>query len=191
MLQMSQSHPTLTPLGLFLRHFFHSPLSIESLSQGSCWCCGTKCNYIYRNLSGYAPVTVLTQQHRLRDREDVDKVFQEASLATGSSSEDIYFIDNYEHAKAEQSEAVDRAALSILDSALLSAERFIRISKQREKNEMDRDVVAGGNRFYLNFWLNVRQLNGCIMFAPNPSSIYRMFFTDKSRIWPKLPTSVL
>ena len=121
----------------------------------------------------------------------MDEIFREASWATGSSSEEIYFIQNYHHYKAEQSEAVDRAALDILDSALFSAERFIRISKQREKNEMERDVVAGGNRFYLNFWLNVRQLNGCIMFAPNPSSICRMFFTGKSRIWPELPTSFL
>ena len=136
-------------------------------------------------------MTVLTHLDRLKDKEDMDEIFREASWATGSSSEEIYFIQNYRNLKAEQSKAVDRAAFDILDSALLSAERFIRISKQREKNEMERDVVAGGNRFYLYFWLNVRQLNGCIMFAPNPSSICRMFFTDKSRIWPELPTSFL
>ena len=136
-------------------------------------------------------MTVLTHLDKLKDKEDMDEIFREASWATGSSSEETYFIQNYRNLKAEQSKAVDRAAFDILDSALLSAERFIRISKQREKNEMERDVVAGGNRFYLYFWLNVRQLNVCIMFAPNPSSICRMFFTDKSLIWPELPTSFL
>ena len=97
-------------------------------------------------------MTVITYLDKLKDKEDKDEAFDQASWATGSSSEKTYFIANYTHAKAEQSDNVDRAALDILDSVLLSAERFIRIRKQREKNKMERDVVAGGNRFYLSFW---------------------------------------
>lgn len=97
-------------------------------------------------------MTVLTHLDKLQDKEDMDEIFREASWATGSSSEKTYFIANYTHAKAKQSDAVDRAALDILDSVLLSAERFIRIRKQREKNKMEREIVAGGNRFYLSFW---------------------------------------
>ncbi|XP_058956292.2 uncharacterized protein [Pocillopora verrucosa] len=93
---------------------------------------------------GYAPVTVITYLDKLKDKEDKDEAFDQASWATGSSSEKTYFIANYTHAKAKQSDAVDRAALDILDSVLLSAERFIRIRKQREKNKMEREIVAGG-----------------------------------------------
>lgn len=96
-------------------------------------------------------MTVITYLDKLKDKDDKDEAFDQASWATGSSSEKTYFIANYTHAKAEQSDAVDRAALDILDSVLLSAERFIRIRKQREKNKMEREIVAGGNRFYLSF----------------------------------------
>ena len=91
-------------------------------------------------------MTVITYLDKLKDKEDKDEAFDQASWATGSSSEKTYFITNYTHAKDKKSDAVDRAALDILDSVLLSAERFIRIRKQREKNKMERDVVAGGNR---------------------------------------------
>ena len=47
----------------------------------------------------------------------------------------------------KQSLEVDRAALDILDSALLSAEGFIQIRKQLEKNRMEREAMAGGNNF--------------------------------------------
>ena len=97
-------------------------------------------------------MTVITYLDKLKDEKEKDDAFDQASWATGSPCEKTYFIANYTHAKAEQSDAVDRAALDILDSVLLSAERFIRIRKQREKNKMEREIVAGGNRFYLSFW---------------------------------------
>ena len=70
---------------------------------------------------------------------------------------------------SEQSFEVDRAALDILDSVLISAESFIRIHKQRERNQMEREAAAGGNIFQeldrqfketsLNKWFN--ELNIC------------------------------
>ena len=96
-------------------------------------------------------MTVITYLDKLKDKEDKDEAFDQASWATGSSSEKTYFIANYTHAKEKLSDTVDRAALDILDSVLLSAERFIRIRKQREKNKMEREIVAEGNRFYLSF----------------------------------------
>ena len=96
-------------------------------------------------------MTVVTCLDKLKDEKEKDDAFDQASWATGSSSEKTYFIANYTHAKDKKSDAVDRAALDILDSVLLSAERFIRIRKQREKNKMEREIVAGGNRFYLSF----------------------------------------
>ena len=97
--------------------------------------------------TGYAPVTVITNLDELRGKVDEDEAFAQASWATGSPRERTYFIANYIH-DAKRSLEVDRAALDILDSALLSAERFIRIRKQREKNRMEREAAAGGNIFY-------------------------------------------
>ena len=93
-------------------------------------------------------MTVITYLDKLKDKEDKDEAFDQASWATGSSSERTYFIANYVHVKTEQSFEVDRTALDILDSVLLSAERFIRIRKQREKNQMEREATAGGNIFF-------------------------------------------
>ncbi|KAJ7326044.1 hypothetical protein OS493_028768 [Desmophyllum pertusum] len=82
---------------------------------------------------GYAPVTVITYLDKLKDQGDKDEAFDQASWATGSSSQRTYFIANYNDVNAEQSFAVDRTALDILDSALLSAERFIENSQAARK----------------------------------------------------------
>ena len=92
-------------------------------------------------------MTVITYLDELKDKKDKDEAFDQASWATGSSSERTYFIANYVHVDTEQSFEVDRTALDILDSVLLSAESFIRISKQREKKRMEREAAAGGNIF--------------------------------------------
>ena len=91
-------------------------------------------------------MTVITYLDKLKTKDDKDEAFDQASWATGSSSERTYFIANYIH-DAKPSLEVDRAALDILDSALLSAEGFIQIRKQREKNRMEREAMAGGNIF--------------------------------------------
>ena len=67
-----------------------------------------------------------------------------ASRAIGSAIDRTFFIANYTHEKDEKSFVVERTALDILDFALLSAERFIRIKKQREKNQMQREVATAG-----------------------------------------------
>ena len=90
-------------------------------------------------------MTVITYLDKLKTKEDKDEAFDQASWATGSSSERTYFIANYLNDACKPSLEVDRAALDILDSALLSAERFIQIRKQREKSRMEREATAGGN----------------------------------------------
>ena len=89
-------------------------------------------------------MTVITYLDKLKDENDKENAFDMASWATGSSSERTYFIANYTHEKSEESIVVERTALDILDFALLSAERFIRIKKQREKNQMEREIADGG-----------------------------------------------
>ena len=101
-----------------------------------------KCLFVVS--AGYAPVTVITYLDTIKDDGDKDKAFDMASWATGSSSERTYFIANYTHGKSEESFVVERTALDVLEFALMSAERFIQIRKQREKNQMARNVAAGG-----------------------------------------------
>ena len=110
----------------------------------------TKYHFIF--LSGYAPVTVITfldelekeeqkeqkeqteqkkQEERKKRKEDA---FDRASSAAGSSSERTFFIANYTDEQKQTSVTVERTALDVLDFSLLSAERFIQIRKQKEKN---------------------------------------------------------
>ena len=96
---------------------------------------------------GYAPVTVITYLDKLKDDEDKSNAFDMASWAIGSSSERTFFISNYMHFNSDRCLTVDRTALDVLDFSLLSAERFIRIKKQQEKNQMEREIAAAGNFF--------------------------------------------
>ncbi len=90
-------------------------------------------------------MTVITYLDRLRTEEDKEKALNRARLTTGGPGERTYFIKNYTHNDNKTSFAVEQTALDILDSALFSAERFIRIRKQREKNQLEREAMAGGN----------------------------------------------
>lgn len=95
--------------------------------------------------NGYSPVTVITNMDRVRDDEETEKtIIDMATSAIGSSSDKIYFIVNDTHDTFERKEwhSTRRIALDILDSALTSAERFIQVRKQREKNQLERELVA-------------------------------------------------
>lgn len=106
---------------------------------------------------GYAPVTVITNLDQLKHKEDEDEAFDQAIKATGSSSNSTYFIANYAEDAVEQSLEVDRVALDILDSALISAEKFIQIRKQREKNRMEREAMARGAETVKQFFSRLQK----------------------------------
>ena len=95
----------------------------------------------------------------MKDKEDKDEAFDQASEAYGSSSERTFFITNYTHAEVEGSFEADQTALDILDSVLLSAERFIRIRKQREKNQIERKTMVRGKRFPKFYRINLGKIN--------------------------------
>ena len=79
-------------------------------------------------------------------KEDQDAVFNMGQRTTGSSTQTTHFITSYtsydEHGM--MSYEVDRAALHILDSALVSNEQFIQLSKQQEKIQLEREIMTGG-----------------------------------------------
>ena len=89
-------------------------------------------------------MTVITYLDMIKDDAEKENAFDTASSATGSSSQRTYFIANYIHEKSEKSFVVERTALDVLEFALMSAERFIQIRRQREKNRMARNAAAGG-----------------------------------------------
>lgn len=89
-------------------------------------------------------MTVITWLDKLQTEEDRRKASDMAARATGGAGERTYLISNYINDNNSRSLAVDRTALDILDSALISAESFIRIRKQKEKNQMEREAMASG-----------------------------------------------
>ena len=99
------------------------------------------------HLTGYAPVTAITSLDKLTPKEkEKDVAYRMAQRTTGSSRQTTFFITNYitrEHDKT--SCEVDRAALDILDSALVSAERFIQFRMKREQNQLEKEVAVEGN----------------------------------------------
>ena len=89
-------------------------------------------------------MTVITYLDKIKNDGEKENAFDTASWATGSSSERTYFIANYTKENCKESVAMKRTALDVLDFALMSAERFIQIRKQREKNQMARNAAKGG-----------------------------------------------
>ena len=83
-------------------------------------------------------MTVIIFLDMLKAGELKQKAFDEAASATGGPGERTYFITNYTHENNKTSFAVERTALDILDSALMSAESFIRIRKQQERPWQER-----------------------------------------------------
>ncbi|XP_068685273.1 interferon-induced protein 44-like [Montipora capricornis] len=93
---------------------------------------------------GYSPVTVITYLDKIKGEDQKEDAFDHASKAIGSASQRTYFIANYTDKQKETSLTAERTALDVLEYSLMSAESFIQIRKQREKNQMERNVEAGG-----------------------------------------------
>ena len=98
--------------------------------------------------TGVYPVTVITFLDMLETEELKKKASDAAGLATGGPGGGTYFITNYTHENNKTSFDVEQTALDILDSALISAENFIRIRKQQERNQMEREAMTGGNLWW-------------------------------------------
>ena len=69
-----------------------------------------------------------------------------AARATGGPGGRTHLISNYTEENNCSSLAVERTALAILESALISAEIFIRVRKQRKKNQIERERTAAGTK---------------------------------------------
>nr|XP_058956333.1 uncharacterized protein LOC131783583 [Pocillopora verrucosa] len=92
--------------------------------------------------NGHAPVTVITCLDKLKTEEDQRDACYLAARVTGGPGERTHLISNYTKENNCRSLAVERSALDILESALISAESFIRVHKQKEKNQIEREIMA-------------------------------------------------
>lgn len=102
------------------------------------------------HLTGYVPVTAITFLDKLTLKEK-DAAYKMAQRTTGSSWQTTFFITNYTSPEHDKTSCeIDRAALDILDSTLLSAERFIQSRKQREKNRLEKEIKVEGKVIYFS-----------------------------------------
>lgn len=87
-------------------------------------------------------MTVITGLDNLGNQARKNVVIDKVCEACGSSPENTFFIANYMYKDKGRSLAVHRTALDILDRALLSAEKFISIRKQKEKAQIQRRIAV-------------------------------------------------
>lgn len=67
-----------------------------------------------------------------------------AAEATGGPGGRTHLISNYTKENNYRSLVVERAALDTQESPLISAESFIRVRKQKENNQIERELMAPG-----------------------------------------------
>jgi DNA-binding LacI/PurR family transcriptional regulator len=84
--------------------------------------------------SGHSPITVITCEDKIKNDDDREIAFREASAATGSPIDRTYFITNYTTQNSGYSLQTEEKAVDIIDTALLSAERYVKIQKLREEH---------------------------------------------------------
>lgn len=86
-------------------------------------------------------MTVVTHRDELHSKEDCDNARLDASAATGSSLDHVFFMTNYTKQNSENNLETERMAFDILHYALLSAERAVKLMKQKLKNEEEDEIM--------------------------------------------------
>ena len=91
-------------------------------------------------LKGIAPITVVTHRDILYTEEQCENALFEASAASGSSRSHTFFVANYTKDRPKRDPETERMIFDILHSALLTAERTVKIMKQKIKDEEEDDM---------------------------------------------------
>ena len=89
---------------------------------------------------GIAPITVVTHRDTLEEEEEKDAL-DEASAATGSSISHTFFVTNYTQKNKARNPEIEKMAFDILHYALMTAERAVKIMKQKEKNKQEDEMM--------------------------------------------------
>ena len=90
---------------------------------------------------GIAPITVVTHRDTLKTEEDCKDALDEASAATGSSTSHTFFVWNYTKDNNKRNPEIEKMAFDILHYALMTAERAVKIMKQKEKNKQEDEML--------------------------------------------------
>ena len=84
---------------------------------------------------GVAPITAVTHRDKLESKEECDNALRQASAATGSSSDHTFFVHNYTRDNSKRNPETERMIFDILHCALLTAEKAVKVMKQRKMEE--------------------------------------------------------
>ena len=99
--------------------------------------------FYFRFTKGIAPVTVVTYRDTLVTEEDCKDALEEASAATGSSTSHTFFVWNYTRENRERNPEIEKMVFDILECVLTTAERAVKIMKEKEKKEKLRKEGQG------------------------------------------------
>jgi len=91
--------------------------------------------------TGITPITVVSHRDTLKSEELCKDALDEASVATGSSRKHTFFMRNYSKRNRERNPEIEKMAIDILHSALMTAERAVKIMKQKEKKKQEDEMV--------------------------------------------------
>ena len=108
---------------------FHNPLPIYSVF------------FFFASTKGIAPITVVTHRDTLTTEEECENALYEASAATGSSPSHTFFVSNYCKDNSKRNPETERMTFDILHYALLTAERAVKIMKQKQRNEEEDEMM--------------------------------------------------
>ena len=96
---------------------------------------------VFVSPKGIAPITVVTHRDTLDTEEQCKDALEEASAATGSSTSHTFFVWNYTRDNNERNPQIEKMAFDILHYALMTAERAVKIMKQKEKNKQEDEMM--------------------------------------------------
>ena len=97
-------------------------------------------NFIFFS-KGIAPITVVTHRDTLDTEEKCKDALDEASAATGSSISHTFFVTNYTKDNKARKPEIEKMAFDILHYALMTAERAVKIMKQKENNKQEDEMM--------------------------------------------------
>ena len=83
----------------------------------------------------------MSHRDTLKSEELCKDALDEASVATGSSRKHTFFMRNYSKRNRERNPEIEKMAIDILHSALMTAERAVKIMKQKEKKKQEDEMV--------------------------------------------------
>ncbi|XP_070553848.1 interferon-induced protein 44-like isoform X2 [Ptychodera flava] len=97
---------------------------------------------------GITPVCVITHKDKISSEAEKKRLVENASAGTGCAKNHVFVLRNYTPEHSKRDPIVELDVLRVLHCALMAAERFVMIAKQRELAETTTEKT--GNRSSLS-----------------------------------------